>query len=206
MKSPLNHNDSAFLPPWKKKLPMRITYARIFITIPVILCMLSQNVEWRILSVVLFVIAAISDYYDGYFARKYKATSNLGKFMDPIADKILVTSVLTMLLYLNKIDPFMAILIFARDNFISGIRSAAAADQLVIDAKQSGKWKTGIQMIGIPLLMVGNITLPVSLFSFLSESITLDIGIWGYGLLWIGAAFSLWSGIEYFLVYLRGQK
>ncbi len=197
------------VPQWKRKLPMQITYARIFITLPVVLCMLSEQQIWRVCGVFLFFVAAISDYYDGYFARKFNTTSNLGKFMDPIADKILVTSVLTILLYLKQIDPFMAILIFARDNFISGIRSAAAADQLIIDAKSAGKWKTGIQMLGIPLLMIGTLSIPNALTQFLGfgeNHFQLEIGFWGYGLLWIGALLSLWSGLEYFLIYLKSLK
>jgi len=100
------------------------------------------------------MLASVTDYFDGYFARKYQAVSNFGKFMDPIADKILVTSVLTMLLAMGKIDAWMVIIILARDNFIGGIRSVAAADQIVIDAKPAGKWKTAMQMVAIPIVIV----------------------------------------------------
>ena len=75
---------------------------------------------------------SITDYYDGYFARKYNAISNMGKFMDPVADKILVSSTLVMLLFLNRIDPYMVILILTRDTYIGGLRAIAAADQFVI--------------------------------------------------------------------------
>lgn len=184
---------------------MQITYARIILTVPVVFLMLSDEPFWKFISVVLFILAAISDYYDGYFARKFNATSNLGKFMDPIADKILVTSVLTVLLYLHKIDPYMALIIFARDNFISGIRSAAAADRQVIDAKNAGKWKTGVQMLGLPLLMLGEIRLPGSWIG-MALDIEIQIGNWGYILLWFGAALSVVSGLQYFLLYLRNLK
>lgn len=196
---------SSHRPSWQQKLPMQITYARIFLTVPVIFCMLSEVTMWRLVGVILFILAAISDYYDGYFARKFNATSNLGKFMDPIADKILVTSVLTILLYLKKIDPYMAIIIFARDNFISGIRSAAAADNLVLDAKSAGKWKTGVQMLGLPLLMIGEVSIPGA-WTGLALDINIQIGNWGYILLWFGAGLSVLSGLQYFMLYLKNRK
>jgi CDP-diacylglycerol--glycerol-3-phosphate 3-phosphatidyltransferase len=192
-------------PKWQLRLPMQITYARIVLTVPVVFFMLSEEPFCKFLSVLIFSVAAASDYYDGYFARKFNATSNLGKFMDPIADKILVTSVLTVLLYLRQIDPFMALIIFARDNFISGIRSAAAADQLVLDAKNTGKWKTGVQMFGLPLLMINEIRLPGSWLNFPLD-IHIQIGNWGYILLWIGALLSVLSGLQYFLLYLRSGR
>lgn len=197
-------NQTQKIPPWKKALPMQITYARIFITVPVVACMFSESLSWKLVSTALFIFAAITDYYDGHLARKYQASSNLGKFMDPIADKILVTSVLTTLLYLQKIDPFMAIIIFARDNFISGIRSAAAADNVIISAKNTGKWKTGLQMTGIPMLMLGNFTVP-GFDPLFKETFTIPFEPIGYGILWIGVLFSVWSGLEYALIYWRSK-
>ncbi len=145
------------------------------------------------------LIASISDYYDGYFARKYNAVSNMGKFMDPVADKILVTSILTILILPGKVDPYLVILLTARDTLIGAIRSVAAADGLIIAARASGKWKTALQMGAIPAVMLGG-SLP-----FLPDG-GLWIGHAGSVLLWISVLLSIWSGIQYFQTYRETRK
>lgn len=180
--------------PWQKSLPMKITMLRIYMVPVILLAMMPNNLTWNIVAAGLFVLASITDYYDGYYARKYKAVSNMGKFMDPIADKILVTGVLVMLLYVQKIDPWMVILILSRDTFIGGIRAVAAADQVIIAAKPTGKWKTAMQMVGIPALMIGDIEAYTSI----------PYIHWiGYGLLWISVILSILSGIEYYVAYTK---
>jgi CDP-diacylglycerol--glycerol-3-phosphate 3-phosphatidyltransferase len=179
---------------WQKSLPMKFTLARIYMVPLILLAMYPNLINWNILAAVLFILASITDYYDGYFARKYQAVSNMGKFMDPIADKILVSGVLIMLLYQAKIDPWMVLLILSRDTFIGGIRAVAAADQIIIDAKPTGKWKTAMQMVGIPAVIIGDI-----------EWIPYTAKI-GYGLLWISVILSITSGIEYYRSYFRSRK
>lgn len=173
---------------------MAITYSRMVLSIPVVLCLIPGTFAYNIAAVVIFVIASISDYYDGYLARKYNAITNLGKFMDPIADKILVSSVLVMLLVIQRVDPWMVILILARDTFIGGVRSVAAADNIVIDAKPTGKWKTGLQMGAIPVLMLNWNPYGIPLIQI------------SYGLLWVTVILSLVSGIQYFQAYLESRK
>lgn len=169
--------------------------SRIF-AVPVIVALMWQDLLWwNVAAAVCFVLASITDYYDGYFARKYQAVSNFGKFMDPIADKILVTSVLAMLLSLDKIDAWMVIIILARDNFIGGIRSVAAADQIIIDAKPAGKWKTAMQMVAIPIVIIGNMD---PYLPYLDKI--------GYGVLWVSVILSITSGIEYYMSYLKSRK
>ncbi|XGC82408.1 CDP-diacylglycerol--glycerol-3-phosphate 3-phosphatidyltransferase [Bdellovibrio bacteriovorus] len=180
---------------FQKHLPMRITMSRIFI-VPVIVALMWPNELWyNVFAAVVFILASITDYYDGYYARKYNAVSNFGKFMDPIADKILVTSVLTMLLAQGKVDAWMVIIILARDNFISGIRSVAAADQIVIAAKPAGKWKTAMQMVAIPLVIIGSME---PYLPYLDKI--------AYGVLWISVILSITSGIEYYVGYLKSKK
>ncbi len=180
---------------WQKSLPMKFTLARIFAVPFIILALYPNHLMWNTVAGVLFVLASITDYFDGYLARKYNAVSNMGKFMDPIADKILVTGVLTMLLYQSKVDPWMLLLILSRDTFIGGIRSVAAADQIIIAAKPTGKWKTAVQMLGMPALIIGPLD-PV--LPFLDKI--------GYGLLWVSVILSITSGIEYYLGYLKSRK
>ncbi|PIS11160.1 MAG: CDP-diacylglycerol--glycerol-3-phosphate 3-phosphatidyltransferase [Bdellovibrio sp. CG10_big_fil_rev_8_21_14_0_10_47_8] len=182
------------MPEWKKKLPMWITMSRIF-TVPVIVALLYPNQLWtNIASALLFILSSITDYYDGYFARKFNATSTMGKFMDPIADKILVTSTLVMLIPSERIDPLMVIIILSRDIFIGGIRSIAAADQIIIDAKPVGKWKTALQMVAIPAVMIDQ-----RAFQIPFEHI-------GYWVLWISTILSVTSGAQYYFGYLKAKK
>lgn len=180
---------------FQKNLPMRITLSRIF-AVPVIVAMMWPNeFRWNVAAAIFFMLASLTDYYDGYYARKYNAVSNFGKFMDPIADKILVTSVLTMLLSQGKIDVGMVIIILARDNFIGGIRSVAAADQIIIAAKPAGKWKTAMQMVAIPIVIIGNMA---PYLPYLDKI--------GYGVLWVSVILSITSGIEYYWGYLKSRK
>jgi len=182
----------------KQKLPMTLTVGRIFATVPVALLLLYSNqfpglyLDW--IAVVLFYAASITDYYDGHLARKYNAVSNLGKFLDPVADKILVMAILVILLHQQKIDPWMVILFIFRDTLVGGIRAAASADGLVIPAQTTGKWKAALQMISVPFMMVNEI-----------HPYFPNLKI-GYGLLWFSVLLSLISGWDYFKLYLDEKK
>jgi len=179
---------------WKMKLPMILTYARAAAA-PVILGILMSGWPWAgWASAVLFMVAALTDWWDGMLARRYGVESNMGRFMDPIADKILVLGAIVMLLAMGRVDPVMVFLFLARDIFIGGIRSVAAANNLIIAAKPFGKWKTAIQMLAIPCLLVYEpvFGIPVA-----------DVGYYG---LWVSVGLSLISGVEYTIGYYRGVK
>jgi CDP-diacylglycerol--glycerol-3-phosphate 3-phosphatidyltransferase len=117
----------------------------------------------------------------------------MGRFMDPIADKILVLGAIVMLLAMNRVDPIMVFFLLGRDIFIGGIRSVAAANNMIIAAKPFGKWKTALQMVAIPLLLVYEpiFHVPVA-----------DIG---YYALWVSVGLSLISGAEYTIGYYKGR-
>jgi len=140
------------------------------------------------------MVASATDFFDGYYARKFDAISNMGKFMDPIADKILVASILIMMLPSGKVDPVLVLLLLVRDIFIGGIRSIAAADQIIIDAKPTGKWKTGLQMISIPAILISH------------DDFAAQIGQIGYAVLWISVILSLISGYQYVQLFLEGRR
>ena len=176
------------------RLPLYLTLSRIVLVVPTALFLYMDTDLGRWLSAICFVIASITDYYDGYYARKLNAVSNLGKFLDPVADKILVTSVLILLLQKAAIDPWMIILFVARDTIIGGIRAAAAADGIVIDAQATGKWKAALQMVAIPMMLLNDLHT-----YFPNNKI-------GYGLLWLSVLLSLKSGLDYGLAYYHGLK
>ena len=173
---------------------MVATYSRIFLAFVIVGCLSIPFPGNGWVSGVLFIIASLTDWLDGYFARAYSAESVMGQFMDPIADKLLVLPVLVMLLYLNRIDPFMVILLSSRDIFIGGLRSVAAANRVIISAKPFGKWKTGFQMTAVPMLLINEVLLGIP-FPLLGR-----IG------LWISVVLSLISGAEYSIGYWKGRK
>jgi CDP-diacylglycerol--glycerol-3-phosphate 3-phosphatidyltransferase len=179
---------------WQQKLPMQITMSRILLVPVIVALLVPQTLGLNVVAAGLFILASITDYYDGYFARKYNAVSNLGKFMDPIADKILVTSILVMLIPYDRIDPYMVIVILTRDTLISGLRSVAAADQIIIAAQASGKWKTALQMVAIPAVIIGE------------NWAGLPFDKIGYWVLWISTCLSVSSGIQYVLGYLKSRQ
>lgn len=177
---------------WQKKLPLILTLFRIFLTLPVCLLIHRGQPTLNLIAAVLFIIASITDYFDGYYARKYNAVSIIGQYMDPVADKILVTSVLVILAHQQVVSPWLVVIIAARDNFIGALRSAAAASQMIIAAKQTGKWKAAILMVGLPLLIAEDIP-------FLNwNAVAL-----GTALLWISVPLSLISGWDYLRAYLE---
>lgn len=178
---------------WKHNLPMILTYARAAAA-PVILGVLMSGwiyAGW--FAAVFFVLASLTDWLDGFFARRYGVESNMGRFMDPIADKILVLGAILMLLDMGRVDPAMVFLFLARDIFIGGIRAVAAANNLIIDAKPFGKWKTAFQMVAIPCLLVYEPILGIPLADL------------GYYALWVSVGLSLISGAEYTIGYYRGR-
>ena len=172
---------------------MILTYSRAAAA-PLVLAVLMSGWTWAgWAAAALFVLASITDWLDGHFARRWAVESNMGKFMDPIADKILVLGAICMLLAMGRVDPVMVFLMLARDIFIGGIRSVAAANNLIIAAKPFGKWKTAIQMCAIPLLLIYEPVFRVPIA---------DIG---YFALWVSVGLSLISGAEYTLGYYRGR-
>jgi CDP-diacylglycerol--glycerol-3-phosphate 3-phosphatidyltransferase len=138
--------------------------------------------------------ASITDYYDGYYARKLNAVTNLGKFFDPVADKILVSSILILLLTKSLVDPWMVILFVTRDTIVGGVRAVAAADGVVIAAQSAGKWKAALQMVAVPMILLNDLH-P----NFPNTRI-------GYGLLWLSVLLSLKSGYDYCSAYWAGRK
>lgn len=173
---------------------MIATLSRIVIVPLLVVLMLAKPSGWAMTCCVLFIAASITDWLDGYLARKLNSVSDMGKFMDPIADKVLVSSVLIMLIPLQLIEAVAVLLLINRDVIIGGVRSIAAAQGQVIAAGNLGKWKTTTQMIAIPALF-----LSID-FQFLPFR---EIGYYG---LWLSVVFSLVSGGQYFMGYLKTSK
>ena len=114
-----------------------------------------ENQTYRYIAAAIFIVASLTDMLDGKIARKYNLVTNFGKFMDPLADKLLVCSALICLVDLKQLPAWMVIVIISREFIISGFRLVASDNGIVIAASYWGKFKTTFQMIAVVLLIVG---------------------------------------------------
>lgn len=137
-------------------LPNKLTILRV-IMIPFFVAALlydgGANQNMRYVAAALFIIASLTDMLDGKIARKYNLVTNFGKFMDPLADKLLVCSALICMIELRELPAWMIIIIISREFIISGFRLVASDNGVVIAASYWGKFKTTFQMIGVVLLI-----------------------------------------------------
>ena len=142
--------------------PNKLTVARMII-VPFLVVFLLSGLGGdanRYISLILFVVASITDWFDGHLARKNNLVTNFGKFMDPLADKLLVCSAMICMIELNRLPAWVVIIIIGREFIISGFRLIAAENGIVIAANYWGKFKTVSQMIMIILLILHFDTLP----------------------------------------------
>lgn len=139
-------------------LPNKLTLFRV-VLIPVFIIVLMSGLISepmnRYIAVVIFCIASFTDYLDGHIARKYNLVTNFGKFMDPLADKLLVSAALICMIEIGMLPAWIVIIVISREFIITGFRLIAAEGGLVIAASWWGKIKTATQMIMIILVMLG---------------------------------------------------
>lgn len=131
-------------------LPNKLTVGRM-IAVPFFIA--AYMLGMYVVAFVLFVAASVTDFFDGYLARKHNLVSNFGKIMDPLADKILVYSAFCLMVDDGTVAGWMLIVILAREFVVAGMRTVAASEGIVIAAAMSGKIKTVLQMIAVPLLL-----------------------------------------------------
>jgi CDP-diacylglycerol---glycerol-3-phosphate 3-phosphatidyltransferase len=178
-------------------LPNLVTYVRIM-AIPLILVFMRFDTRLNaFIAAMIFAVASASDGLDGYLARRYKLESDLGKFLDPLADKLIVMGTLVMLVHLNRVNVWIAIVLIAREIAVSGLRSVAAAEGLVIAARDLGKKKTAFQMASLWALLI-HYTYELDL---LAEPF--DFNRVGTILLYVALMFSILSAYDYFAGFVR---
>lgn len=158
-------------------LPNKLTIARVIMVPFLVLFMLTDigGEANRYISLIIFVAASVTDWFDGYLARKNNLVTNFGKFMDPLADKLLVCSALICLIELDRLEAWIVIIIIAREFIISGFRLIAAENGVVIAANYWGKFKTVSQMIMTILLILnmgGIFNMLEQIFIWLSVALT----------------------------------
>ena len=156
--------------------------------------MLFPNRISTFIAAMLFSAAAITDYLDGYIARRFGLVSNLGKVMDPVADKLLVSSAFIMLTALGWVPAWMVCIIIGREIAVTGLRNIIAEKGEDVSASNLGKYKTGFQIAAIIPLMIH--------YPFFG----LDVQEVGTFFLWGALVFTLWSGADYFIKFRKLLK
>jgi cardiolipin synthase (CMP-forming) len=182
-------------------LPNLLTYARIAAVPVVVLCLYFQEVprngEWlRVLALAVFVAAGITDFLDGYFARKWGEFTSFGRMLDPIADKLLVSSCLLMLAWDGTIRGwtiFAAVVILCREILVSGLREYLAELNVRVEVTRLAKWKTTLQLVAVGFLVLGDA----------GDAVVPVVTPIGLSLLWLSALLTLYTGWDYFRAGLR---
>lgn len=179
-------------------IPNRITLSRILL-IPIFLILMLVPFEWgeldflgariplaHLLGALLFILAASTDWIDGHYARKHNLVTNLGKFLDPLADKLLVTAALITLVEMQVVPSWMAFIIIFREFAVTGLRLVAAGEGEVLAAGQLGKIKMWTQIVALSALLLYNI--PFAAIGFPFDQVAL----------WVAVFFTVISGWDYF--------
>ncbi|QJD83307.1 CDP-diacylglycerol--glycerol-3-phosphate 3-phosphatidyltransferase [Cohnella herbarum] len=180
-------------------LANRITLVRIFL-VPIVTIFLLVRVDLgsltigeysisynQVFALLLFIIAASTDGLDGYIARKRKIVTNLGKLLDPLADKLLMAAVLIALVEMGKLGAWVAIIIISREWAVTGLRQVALLEGAVLAASKWGKWKTAVQITMIIVLLLNNFP-----FNFIDLRIDLVV-------VWAAVLITVYSGVDYFV-------
>jgi cardiolipin synthase len=172
-------------------LPNILTLSRILATPVVCLLLLTGTVTGSWIAFAVYLYACITDFFDGYLARVRQQQSSFGRFLDPVADKLLVASILLILVGIDRlagVDILAAIVILCREILVSGLREHLAELRVGMPVTRLAKWKTTIQMIALGLLVIGDVGPSV-----LGLSMT-ELGVYG---LWLAAALTLITGYDY---------
>ena len=161
----------------KMNLPNKLTIFRVILIVPFIILLLGGQAGWfgentfvtDMIALAIFIIASLTDLIDGKIARKYNLITDFGKFMDPLADKLLVCSAMIALIEMNRIPSWVVIIIIAREFIISGFRLIASDNGVVIAASYWGKFKTTFQMLMVIVLILN---IQMSFFQILGVILT----------------------------------
>ncbi|MBM3951819.1 MAG: CDP-diacylglycerol--glycerol-3-phosphate 3-phosphatidyltransferase [Rhodospirillales bacterium] len=179
------------------KLPNLLTYSRILAVPVVVVLMLVERPLGNWLALGVFVAAGVTDILDGHLARRWGQQSSLGRILDPIADKLLVSAVLLMLVGVDTLGGLTllpAAIILCREILVSGLREFLADIRVSVPVSQLAKWKTGLQMVTLGFLIVGDAGPEFGPLS------TTEIGVLG---LWVAAVLTVVTGFDYLMASLR---
>jgi CDP-diacylglycerol--glycerol-3-phosphate 3-phosphatidyltransferase len=173
-------------------LPNTITLARISVVPFLFFLLMSPGPFWSLVLAALFVLASITDFLDGFIARKYNLITTMGKFLDPLADKLIVNTAMILMIPIGRIDAWIVVMIIMRDLIVDGIRSIASSEGIYIQASALGKQKTLAQIIAVTALMIH--------YPFFG----LDAHFVGTVILYVALLLTIYSGLDYFVKFYRG--
>lgn len=174
-----------------------VTLGRILLTPLLLLLPWFSGRYWSAVMGFGFLAISLTDLLDGYLARRNAAVTRIGKLLDPLADKLLVSTALVMLVAVRRIPDWalaMVVLTFFREFSVTGLRAMASAEGVIMPASDLGKWKTGFQIAALTALLIHHPLLGVP---------THETGL---GLLAIATALSVWSGVQYFVAFLERRR
>ena len=175
-------------------LPNIITLMRISV-VPFLFILLTEPGEfWSLLLAILFAVASITDMLDGYIARKYNMITTMGKFLDPLADKLIVNTAMILMIPIGRIPAWIVAVTIIRDLIVDGIRSIASSEGLYIQASTLGKQKTIAQLFAVTALMVWYPIFGVNSY------------LVGMVLLYIGLLLTIYSGLDYLVKFYRRAR
>ena len=179
------------------QIPNLITVARILAIVPIIALVMTGDTNLRLIALILYILAAASDWLDGYLARKWNQTSPLGRMLDPIADKLLVGLLIAALAWdgsLSALDMIPVLAILFREFFISGLREFLGNTKIVLKVSQLAKWKTTVQLVALAIVLL--------------ERIVPGLGLVSDIVLWLAGILTVWTGAQYLMAswpHLSGE-
>jgi len=193
-------------------LPNTLTILRILMVPILVVVLMTRVTRYEIIGILVFWVASITDLLDGYLARKWRQVTTLGKLLDPLADKLLISGALISLVELDLAPAWMVFIILAREMAITGLRAIASEEGITIAAERLGKWKLGAQIAASSCLILGpaldkflfRIT-HVEIFRFfiqLNRPYSFFVGM-GVLLLWVAMILAIWSGTSYIRNFWR---
>jgi CDP-diacylglycerol--glycerol-3-phosphate 3-phosphatidyltransferase len=178
-------------------LPNILTMLRVLV-IPFVLYFIDNRSQVRsFIAMVLYLAASITDFLDGYLARKRGQVSIVGKFLDPLADKLIVMAALVVLVDVDRLPAWLVVVLLARELAIMGLRSIASSEGLVIPAGQEGKYKTALQLVGILFLLVH------FRYPLLGTRVWVDFHVVGLYTLYVSLIFSVFSAVQYTRLFVQ---
>ena len=182
-------------------LPNILTLGRIAAIPVLVLLLFSETRSAGFWAALVFSAAAITDWLDGWFARRWGIVTVLGKFLDPLADKLIVMAALIMLIPLGRVPAWAVFIILAREMIITGLRSIASSEGIVIAASDLGKFKTIFQMVAIVGLLLHYDY--YWFFGLQYELLHASMHTAGLFFFWIAFAMTVWSGIDYLVKFFK---
>jgi CDP-diacylglycerol--glycerol-3-phosphate 3-phosphatidyltransferase len=189
-------------------LPNYLTFARMLMVPILVVVLLTRVQNHEIIGVIVFWIASLTDLLDGYLARKWQQVTTLGKLLDPLADKLLISGALISLVELDLAPAWITFIILGREMAITGLRGIASEEGITISAERLGKWKLGAQIAAISCLLLGpkldlwlyqwtELKMFRDFLHFLGRTYSFFHGM-GVLLLWAAMILSVWSAVSYF--------